>query len=153
MCAILDANIAGEVFGSNRPEAGTEFLKWLNEGRGCLVSGGKLRYELNQTSARDWMRQAMLAGRLRNVDDAEVDAKTVELRDSCNSNDQHIIALAQASGARLLYSNDRALHRDFGNSKFIDKPRGKVYSTLEDRDFQGPHSNLLRRRDLCRSGQ
>ena len=153
MCAILDANAAGEVFGHDRPEAGAEFFNWINKGRGRLVSGGKLLHELDRTPAREWMRQAMLAGLMRKVDDSEMDTKTAELRNSCRSDDPHVIALAQTSGARLLYSNDRNLHQDFTNKKLIDKPRGKVYSTLEDRSFQGHHSSLLQRKDLCRSGQ
>ena len=38
-----------------------------------------------------------------------------ELQDAgaCQSNDLHVLALAQVSGARLLYSNDLSLHQDF----------------------------------------
>ena len=48
MCAIVDANVAGEVFGENKPPAGKEFYNWLNTGRGQLVVGGKLLVELNK---------------------------------------------------------------------------------------------------------
>ena len=69
----------------------------------------------------------------------------------CRSNDIHVIALAQISGARLLYSNDQALHEDFGNKLLIDRPRGKVYSTNERKDFTNAHRRLLNNRNLCRS--
>ena len=54
-----------------------------------------------------------------------------ELQDAgaCQSNDLHVLALAQVSGARLLYSNDLSLHQDFGNRDLISRPRGKIYST------------------------
>jgi len=61
-----------------------------------------------------------------------------------------IVALAQVSGARLLYSNDRNLQQDFGNKAFIDKPRGKVCSTLESGDLTKVHKGLLLNKGLCR---
>lgn len=153
MCAIVDANVAGEVFGDGRPEAGAEFFKWINREGGRLVAGGKLLEELNRTSCREWARQAMIAGWIRSLDDDEVDARAAELRDSCVSDDPHVIAVAQVSGARLLYSNDGDLHRDFGNNRLIDGPRGKVYSTRDDKSFRNRHRRLLQSRDLCRSGR
>ena len=153
MCAIVDANVAREVFSHPRPAAGAEFFKWINRESGRLVAGGKLLEELNRTSAREWARQATIAGRIRSVDDAEVDARAAELRESCISDDPHVIALAQVSGARLLYANDGDLHRDFGDKRLLDGPRGKVYSTRDDKGFRERHRRLLRRRDLCRSGR
>ena len=44
------------------------------------------------------------------------------------SNDRHIIALAKASGARLLYTGDgKLLRKDFDNKAYIDNPTGKIY--------------------------
>ena len=43
MCAIVDANVAYEVFGSDRPPAGKRFFDWQSSPRGQLVVGGKLR--------------------------------------------------------------------------------------------------------------
>lgn len=50
MCAILDANVVHEAFGKSSPEAGTEFLYWVNCGRGSLVVGGQLLKELKRAS-------------------------------------------------------------------------------------------------------
>lgn len=44
------------------------------------------------------------------------------------SNDPHILALARASGARLLYTADKDLIADFKNPRIVSRPRGKVYS-------------------------
>ena len=153
MCAIVDANVAPEVFGHDRPAAGSEFFKWINREGGRLVAGGRLLEELERTVAREWVRQAMIAGRIRAEDNSEVDARAAELRDSCISDDPHVIALAQVSGARLLYSNDQDLHRDFRNKRLIDGPRGSVYSTRDDKGFRDRHRRLLRRKNLCRSGR
>lgn len=153
MCAIVDANVAREVFSHDRPDAGAEFFKWINREGRRLVTGGKLLEELERTSAREWVRQAMIAGRIRTEDDSEVDTRATELRDFCISDDPHVIALAQVSGARLLYSNDQDLHRDFRNKRLIDGPRGSVYSTRDDKGFRDRHRRLLQRKELCRSGR
>lgn len=156
MCAIVDANVAHEVFSADRPEAGVKFFEWINSGIGRLVAGGKLLEELNRTSAREWARQALNAGLIRNVRGTDVNARTEELRyeGACRSNDPHVLALAQLSGARLLYSNDRSLQQDFKNRSLIDNPPGKIYSTDERRnpnkEFRPTHKRLLGRKDLCR---
>ena len=89
MCAIVDANVAYEVFGSDRPPAGKRFFDWLSSPRGQLVVGGKLREEL----ARDrrfvqWLRSALRNGGLQEigwiggsaVDTGGVEIKTAEVK-------------------------------------------------------------------------
>ena len=154
MCAILDAGVVHEVFGSNRPPAGEKFFDWINEGHGRLVLGGKLLVELNRTAAREWARQALNAGLIRSVSTDKVNARadTLQSEGSCRSDDPHVIALAQVSAARLLYSNDNKLQRDFKNKTLIDGPRGKVYSTGKHQSFENSHKRLLRRKDLCGTG-
>ena len=49
MCAILDANVAHEVFTANQTEAGREFLRWLTKRQGRLAVGGKLRRDSRDT--------------------------------------------------------------------------------------------------------
>ena len=156
MCAILDANITGEVFGSNPTPAGKGFFDWLNVGSGRMVVGGKLRDELYGSSEpfRKWAQQAQLSGRVRVKNNDEVNARTAELQEGSAylSNDPHVLALAQVSGARLLYSNDNALQRDFKDKKLIDNPRGKIYSTLKNKQFTASRKKqLVGREELCRS--
>ena len=154
MCAIVDANVVSEVFGSNLPPAGEKFFDWLNKGSGRLIVGGKLLEELEQGSAdfRRWGQEAQLAGRMSIANKSEVDARTEQIRSegAIRSDDPHVIALAQVSGARLLYSNDGNLQQDFKNKKLIDDPRGKVYSTSGGRSFQRSHDRLLKDKNLCR---
>ena len=118
-----------------------------------MVVGGRLLSELNKLSAfRQWAQAASLSGTMRTENDEKVAARAEELeeRGACRSDDPHVVALAQVSGARLLYSNDINLHRDFTNKNVVDDPRGKVYSTNKSKEFTDAHQRLLRRKDLCR---
>ena len=159
MCAILDANVVHEVFGVARPPAGEGFFNWLNSGGGRLVVGGRLREELNQSSQayREWAQQARLSGDLKRLDDPEemeVNTKTEVLEQGAalKSNDPHVIALAQVSGSRLLYSNDSDLQDDFKDRRLINNPRGKVYSTLVNDQFTSDRRRqLVARAKLCQS--
>lgn len=142
MCVIVDANVSHEVFGGGeRPEAGKYFAQWLARGN-KLVVGGKLLREL---SARNefvkWLRAAQRTGRAVSIpDDAVAEEITrIATERDWESNDLHVIALAQLSGTRLLFTNDQALQKDFR------KIKGKTYSTRESPDFRAPHKRLLQR--------
>lgn len=152
MCAILDTDVTSGLFTSNCPEAGSKFLDWINEGKGKLVTGGQNLNELENSSARDWTRQGILSGVIVIEDENAIRNRTIELRQNgvCKSNDQHVIALAQVSGARLLYCRDGDLRKDFKNKELVDQPRGKVYSTEENPKFLTGHKRLLGKKDLCR---
>lgn len=153
MCAIVDANVASEIFGSSQRSAGAKFIEWINKGKGQLVVGGKLLEELEVLSAfNQWSQAARLAGRIRTENENLVNSTTQKLIDEgvCRSNDPHVIALAQVSGARLLYSNDTNLHKDFKDKTLIDDPRGKVFSTNAEKEFTKVHQRLLGNKDLCR---
>ncbi len=154
MCAIVDANVASEVFGTNPSEAGMKFFLWIDSNpNGRLAVGGKLLEELNRVLGfQQWAREAVLSGKVRSINKGQVDKREEDLKKEsvCSSNDHHIIALAQVSGARLLYSNDKKLQQDFKDKKLIDEPRGKVYSTNQGREtFSPEHRKLLARTDLC----
>ena len=158
MCAIVDASVIGEVFGRarSRTPAAQKFFEWLNAGSGKLVIGGKLRRELERSTAyRDWAQIATLAGKVISENDDAVNAKASQLAALIHRRDDpHVVALAQISGARLLYSNDRALIRHFQDEQFISCPQGSVYTTLEPNspprgDFTSAHREMLLRPDLC----
>ena len=155
MCAILDANVVHEVFGANLPPAGEGFLSRINSGKLTLVVGGKLLEELERSSRKfkEWVKNALLYGRARLIDADQVAEQTAQVeRDGAyTSDDPHILALAQVSGARLLYSNDERLKRDFGKKHLIDNPRGRVYSTRGAKPFTKNHKRLLADKDLCRT--
>lgn len=154
MCAIIDANIVHEVFGDNKTEAGRRFYYWVSEGRVRLVVGGKLDEELRVASEkfRDLTPELQRSGKLTKLDNDKVNNRTEKLLadGSCISDDAHVVALAQVSGARLLYSNDSDLQKDFKNNHLIHDPQGRVYSTKRTTKFNRGKRTLLNM-NQCRS--
>ena len=155
MCAILDANVVSEVFGANQPPAGKGFFDWINTGGGRLVTGGRLREELQRSSDgfRNWATQAQLYGRVRVKDTGEVDARTVELQaeTALRSDDPHIIALAQVAGSRLLYSQRPRPSAGLQEQGLDRQSTGSVYSTLRTKNLTSSRKRQLVSRDeLCR---
>ena len=104
--------------------------------------GGGLRRELEPTyEFRQWAQDILRAGRLKRFDDGLIDQREGELvaekarfPNLYQATDPHILALAQISGARILYSDDRPLHGDFKNPALL-KPPGAVYTTLRSKSF------------------
>lgn len=153
MCAIVDASVVHEVFGPDQSPAGRKFRNWIDQGSMRLVAGGKVLEELDAHGHfRQWRAIAVQTGKIRIVSRERMDARMRELQDadSCTSDDEHVISLAQLSGARLLYSNDIALRNDFKKKVLLDRPRGKVYSTRTSPAFGGSHRRLLADSNLCR---
>lgn len=138
MCIIIDANVASKL--SPCSADAKPVVEWLMFGRGKLVYGGKNADELLEVaSARRFIAELYRAGRAVLIDEAKIkkSERDVSARGICYSNDIHVIALAIASGARLLYSHDAALHADFKNKDLIDNPRGSIYQNVA-------HARLLR---------
>src|SRR5256885_450871 len=76
-----------------------------------LVLGGQLRREyLKYREMRRFLLLLDRAGALHFYADAEVDVITSQLTTAgvCSSNDEHLIALARRSGARVLCTSDKA---------------------------------------------
>ena len=155
MCAIVDANVSGEVFGDNKSEAGQFFYDWLTNAKrpGRLAIGGtKLRTELgNHAGFKAWLAQAVLAGRARQMDDQKVNAEAefLQSQGNCQSNDWHVLGLARVRGARLLFTNDRNLQQDFANREILGGVRGRIFTTMQRKDVRPAHRSLLNRTDLC----
>lgn len=157
MCVIIDANIADDVFGKHGPASTKGLFDLIISGNLTFVVGGsKLTNELDRVSdiARVVIRESLIAGVGISVNNAVIDKRTKQIINEYNfvSNDQHIIALAQVSGARLLCSYDRALHEDFKNKELLNNPRGRIYPASEpaDQEFGKKHRDLLNRTDLCK---
>ena len=152
MCVMVDANVRDSVFGNSRTPASELFLESIDSRFHKLVVGGKLTIELaGAQSFKTWLVQARLAQRVREIPDSRVVARTNELikMKACKSDDPHVIALAQESGCRLLFTNEPDLQQDFNNHSLIANPRGRVYTTLRHQDIRKSHRDLLARRDLC----
>ena len=97
MGVIVDANVASEVFAPDRTEAGDAFRRWLNRGGPSLTCGGRNLAELRKVGAfRVWEKTAIRFQRIRYEDSQTVNERTDALieEDDCESDDQHVIALA-----------------------------------------------------------
>ena len=151
MCAILDANLVGEVFRADPEPAAGQFFNWMYSHQCRLVIGGELRRELEQVeSFVEWADDAALDGRLQVEDDQVVDelARKLSEADDCLSNDEHVIALARVSGARLLFSRDEDLRVDFRNASLL-QPRGKTLPLGGNDNARKQRRSLLDAPDLC----
>ena len=151
MCAILDNSVRDIVFGANPPKAARAFRRWIEKDRRIrLVVGGHLKKELSgKQSVKEWLSEGESQGFVQLVDDKEVNTEAARLKNGalCESNDQHVIALARVSGARLLYTDDRTLERDFHNGRLISRPGGTIYPKG---NIKGGHRRWLHEhRNIC----
>lgn len=145
MCLIVDANVAALFFQRPSPLDYTLAVKWLFEGKGILVYGGRNATELGKvTRAMDAIIELKRAGRAVEIDAKEVGAQELKVQESCKSDDPHVIALARVSGARLLCSEDGNLHIDFKNLKLVPSPKGKIYQNAM-------HAGLLKHTSGCQA--
>ena len=146
MCAIVDANVAGRFFSRPPDPELLPLWKWIDDGKSVLVVGGRLLDELEAIgAAANQIRIWAQAGLVGFVAPEEVESETSSVASTglCVSDDEHIIALARVSGARLLCSEDRSLHADFRNRDLICDPRGAIYQDES-------HTHLLGPRRGCR---
>ena len=135
MCIIVDANKLGAFLADPADEDSEPVRKWLNRGAGSIVysTGGKFAQEI-QGQVRAKLAQYARAGRAKLIPvnrlaDDERDLKT---RGGLRCDDPHVLALARVAGVRLLYTADSDLISDFKDKRFIDQPRGKVYSGVRN---------------------
>ena len=157
MCVIVDANVVGGLL-RNGGTSGGFLLSQIESRKVKLVVGGQqFRREYRKAGFDKWLVEAIRAGLVRQEVDQEVNDRATTLArrhvagtTRFRSDDYHILALAQISRARLLYSSDRNLHADFTNKDLLDNPRGKVYSTSLDEALAEKHRRLVRQRPCPR---
>jgi hypothetical protein len=142
MCLIIDANCATVTLSSNPSAEFAPVMHAILAKNAVMVLGGtKLRGEYQKLSTV-WRFIVALdrAGKTKAYSDTAIDALQAVLEKSgmLKSDDPHILALAQVSGARLLCSKDQDLHHDFLSKNLIDNPRGSIYQNKS-------HAPLLRK--------
>jgi hypothetical protein len=146
MCLLVDANRAHVLFGQPGSEVAAPIWAWLGRD-GILIYGGKLAEELGRLGdARRLLLRLNQAGKAILEDGKRTNDLDLELqsRSGLRSNDAHILALAEISGARVVFTEDTALMKDFTNPKML-RPRGRVYRYAS-------HNHLLGHRPGCRKG-
>ena len=97
---------------------------------------------------RIWIAEEMMGPGVTRVNDSLVEAETDKLisDNSCRSNDEHVIALARLSGARVLFADDQLLRDDFRNPDLINNPRGKLLPTGASKKAMSARRNLFMRK-------
>lgn len=109
-------------------------INWIDRRKGGIVYGGKLADELfGSEKARRRLKAWVRAGRAFEQDPkaVEVESGTVGALGLCRSNDEHVIALARLSGARVLCAGDAKLMDDFSDLRLVPRPKGKIYQRPE----------------------
>lgn len=157
MCAIVDANVTHLVFGPRQSDAGKQILQWIQQKPNRLWSGGLLYREMQDNSVefRRWAVQAQLAQRIRILPEDEIQRKAARIEqdfDLC-SKDSHVLAIALLSGARLLFSDDQNLQKDFRDRTVISQPRGKLFPTQDGVGSDRRRKQLLNKAHQCAKPQ
>ena len=140
MCIIVDANRLGMLLAEPPDEDAVPIRQWLEDG-GMLVysTSGKFARELGGKARRQLANYGR-AGRAQLIAAERLadEERRLQQRELLKSDDPHVLALALASGARLLYTGDKRLVADFKDAKLISKPRGRVYSSAANADLLSP---------------
>ena len=144
MCIIIDTNKMSAFLKDHSSVDMEPIHTWLSKRWGPLVYTAYGKYGEELKSVKNRFQEYARSGRVHLVDKSKIipeenKLQTIKLH---KSNDIHILALARASGARLLYTEDKTLMADFKKKEIIDKPRGSIYSSAKNK-------NLLKK-DLCK---
>ena len=171
MCVIVDTNKFGDFMSRDPDEAAKEIREWMGGENGGVLAypeiepltkamrgektlDGKARADAIKDMSRligeyrrspnmlALLEQYFRTGRARRVKLSKVAKKHPETA-KARSDDRHILALALASGARLLYTADKKLARDFKNPEIIGNPPGEVYASAADQGRLRP--------DICKN--
>ena len=136
---IVDADRLGLFLSEPVHEDSVPIRKWLDERGGRIVysTAGKFANEV-VGRARTKLEAYYRAGKAIYVPSGDFEHDAENLASQIRSNDPHVVALARAVGVRLLYTGDGNLRDDFKDKRFIDNPRGRVYS-------RASNANLLTR--------
>ena len=141
MCVIIDTNKLGD-FAKVENITGDPVMDGLHRLRVWVKNGGKIVYfkplpktkeaarhrELQSNeSARVVLMDLLRRGRAKLIDYSDCAQSAKKFAPKIKSDDPHILALAEVSGASVLCTSDRALMDDFG--KHIKG--GKIYPSSE----------------------
>jgi hypothetical protein len=150
MCLILDANRFSDALSTPPKPDYRPIIDWLTapNSTGMVVYGGTkfLREIAWNERTRRWFLELQRAGRAKLIDKAVVDAEEQAVRSLglCTSDDEHLIALARKSGARVFCTEDTALWKDVRNPALLAKPRGRIYRAKRHVALLGHHARCQR---------
>ena len=131
MCIIVDANKMGAFLADPPGKDAAPVRRWIDTGSGSVVysTAGKFADEIRGHARQRLLRYSQ-AGKAKFVPEESIRRRPEYPggADQIRSDDPHVLALARATGVRLLYTGDADLIADFKDKAILDKPRGKIYS-------------------------
>lgn len=137
MCIIIDDNRFGDFFNPNHQDS-QPIREWLDKKWGFLVysTGGNFPTMIER-SKREKLLEYARSGHAKLIPSCSFRDEEYNLEKSgkLRSDDPHILALARKSNARLLYTHDADLIKDFKDPLIITGPRGAIYSRAENADL------------------
>ena len=144
MCIIIDTNKMPAFLKNPSSEDMEPIHTWLSKRGGSFVYTTYGKYGEELKTVKDRLSVYVRSGHAHLVDKSKIipeenKLQTIKIH---KSNDIHILALGRASGARLLYTEDKFLMADFRKKEIINKPRGSIYSSSKNED--------LLKKDLCK---
>ena len=148
MCLIIDANVAARVFAGPCDADFSPIWDWIEDRDGKLVFGGRHAEELRRVGhVSRRLKELWRAGRALRVPTERIDQEEQQVKaiDGRKSDDPHVLALARASGARVLCTDDADLQADFKNLNMVPRPKGKIYKNRGHRALLGHNQVCLGR--------
>ncbi len=145
MCvrAILDASAFRHFSAETRNSAGYQFRKWLNREDGIIVYTNYAKYK-KEVSVNNEIRGLLQAylkiGKAIDIALADLQPALDGIPDPPirRSDDPHILALAVAGKATVLFSCDKELCKDFADPKVIPRTGRQRRKSLPSIDEHSP---------------
>ena len=140
MCIIIDTNKIHEFLNEPPSDDTRPIHDWVAKKSGSLIytTYGQYGDELKTVQKR--LLTYYRSGKATHIGKEKIISEEAKLQVANEhiSDDVHILALARASGARLLYTGDKNLMTDFKTKSIIDNPRGKIYSNAKQKNLLKP---------------
>lgn len=139
MCIIIDTNALALVF--QKHSDFMPILKWVYKRNGFIVYGGtKYIYELKKTRYVRVFRLLKESHKAREVNRAKVDQREreiIKMTIGSDCDDQHIIAILNVSGCRILCSLDQRSYKYVKDKRFYSKreKRPYIYRSIKNKSL------------------
>ena len=147
MCVIVDADKTGELLKDPPTKEARPLRGWLNRGGVVIYSTGKIFERQFPPENRERLLLLCRNARLKHIPKEAVrkEMRNLPPKGRLRSDrkkgigDRHILALALASRAEVLYTGDADLMDDFRDKEIMGNLRGKIYSGVKTRELLRPN--------------
>lgn len=139
----MDASAFRHFSALTEKSAGYQFRRWIDRQGGIIVYSvsGKYGDELmTNVQVREILRSYVDSGKAIDIDSSRIEGKLIGIPDHPvrRSDDPHILALALAGDATVLFSCDNKLRQDFANSSVIPNVGRRKRRSVPNLDINLP---------------